>query len=372
MFRFSVTVLFIFCISTIQAATPTRSDLKDWGTSTLGTIQRDFELKNRPGYFADEIKTSRPNEGGPVFMWGAGVQLAALAEAARHDSPKWKDPLKRYSDMLLTYWNTGNGTEGYDVLPIPKPLDRYYDDNEWVVLGLLDANEATKDPVYLERAEKTMQFVLSGEDNKLGGGIYWKETELASKNTCSNAPAIAGALRLYQATRKRAYLETAKRLYAWVNVNLQDIDGLYFDNIKLNGEIEKTKWCYNSALMIRSNVLMYRVTKDRKYLVEAQRIANAAEEKWIDKDTGAIKQGSQFAYLLCEDFIYLYEQSKNKRYLNDTLRALDFVHAKCLTSNGYYSQEWDKPVSEPLQKVRLIDMASAARAFLVAATAVKK
>lgn len=57
--------------------------------------------------------------------------------------------------------------------------DRFYDDNVWLVIDFTEAYLATKDKVYLERAETIWKFVISGWDNKLGGGIYWCE----QKNT---------------------------------------------------------------------------------------------------------------------------------------------------------------------------------------------
>ncbi len=127
-----------------------------------------------------------------------------------------------------------------------------------------------------------MQFVLSGEDQTLGGGIYWRENEKKGKNTCVNAPAIVAAAELYQITRDQKYLETAKRLYSWTRAHLQDPqDGLYYDNIGLGGNVAKFKLTYNSGLMIRANVELYRATGDMTYLNEARRIANSSINQWF-------------------------------------------------------------------------------------------
>ena len=257
------------------------------------------------------------------------------------------------------------------MLPVPKPLDRYYDDNEWVVLAMAEAYDVTADPALKVRAEQAMQFVLSGEDKKLGGGIYWREQEKTSKNTCSNGPAIAAALRLYQITRRPEYLVTARRLYIWTNAHLQDTDGLYWDNIKLNGTVEKTKWSYNTALMLRANCLLYQETHEKPYLEEAQRLARAAEAQWVKPETGAIADGGKFAHLLCEAFLYLSDQETDPANVTHwrslVRRALTFVHDHVRDANGHYGDHWDNAVTEPLNKFSLIDQASAARAFLVCA-----
>ena len=274
-------------------STPTNTT--QWGLDALKQIRSEFYLPDRQLY-ADEIKNGEaasPKK--PAFMWGCGVQLSALAAAAPLD-PVWKTRMTDYALALDKYWNQppgDNSIGGYDVLPVPKPFDRYYDDNEWVVLALAEAYDVIADPAMKTRAERAMQFVLSGEDKKLDGGIYWRESDKASKNTCSNGPAICAALRLYQITRKPDYLTTARRLYAWTNAHLQDEDGLYWDNIKLNGRVDKTKWTYNTALMLRANCLLYQETHEKPYLAEAERLARAAEAHWVKPETGGIADGAK-------------------------------------------------------------------------------
>jgi len=58
---------------------------------------------------------------------------------------------------------------------------------------------------------------------------------------------------------------------------LQTPDGLYYDNIKIpGGKIGKATFTYNTGTMLQSAVLLYKITKNKDYLVEAQRVANAS------------------------------------------------------------------------------------------------
>lgn len=334
---------------------------RQWGEEALGTIKEDLWLPERELY-AEKATVGQAAKD-PAFMWGAGVQLTALAAAAQADPDRYIAPLRSYADALQVYWTEHDGIGGYDVLPGPKPPDRYYDDNVWVVLALAEIHEVTQDPVYLDRAEATYRFVLSGEDEKLGGGIYWHEQSRDSKNTCSNAPAIVAALRLYQLTQEPHYLETARRLYTWTNTHLQDEDGLYWDNIKLDGEIDERKYSYNTALMIRANSLFYAITGEPQYLAEAQRIARAAEAKWIVPETGGVADGGRFAHLLLESFLALHEQDGDSRWLEIVSNALAFVHEHVRDPNGRYASRWDRPQDDALQGFMLLDQASAARAY---------
>lgn len=114
-------------------------------------------------------------------------------------------------------------------------------------IDLCDIYEATGDREYLAEAERIWEFIGSGMDDVLGGGIYWCEQHKDSKNTCSNAPAAVYALKLYAATGERHYLELGKALYAWTKRYLSDPgDGLYYDNMALDGTLVKTKYSCNS------------------------------------------------------------------------------------------------------------------------------
>lgn len=340
--------------------------LRAWGLEAMQQNETQFWLPER-GLYADEATPGQPPPDKPAFMWGGGVQLTALTAAAKVDKAKYAPLLKRYADGLQVYWTETNGIGGYDVLPAPKPPDRYYDDNEWIVLAFCEAYAVTGDALYRDRAEKTLAFVMSGEDDKLGGGIYWREPERTSKNTCSNGPAAAAALRLYQLTKKSDYLAIGRRLYDWTNAHLQDTDGLYFDNVKLDGTVEKTKWSYNTALMLRANCLLYEITQEKRYLAEAERIAKAAEARWIKPDTGGVADDAQFAHLLLEAFLSLHALDGDAHWREIVVRALTYLHDKARDPKGYYPARWDTPLSTALTKVTLIKQASAARAFLVAA-----
>jgi mannose/cellobiose epimerase-like protein (N-acyl-D-glucosamine 2-epimerase family) len=171
---------------------------------------------------------------------------------------------------------------------------------------------------------------------------------------------------LFEVTGDQAYLGDVRRLVAWTSAHLQDDDGLFWDNIKLNGEIERTKWSYNSALMIQANTLLHKHTGDERYGREAQRIAHAAIDYWIDPATGGVKNGARFAHMLVEALLRLDGPGREERR-QIARRALQFVHDQVRDPNGWYAEPWDRPQQGPLATVQLIDQASTARAFWVAA-----
>ena len=338
---------------------------QQWGNETLARIDADFWLPGR-NLYADQGHLNKPAVPPPTMAWGAGVQLSALAAAAARDPDRYRSRLAAFVTGLNSYWTNANNIGGYDVQPGPKPNDRYYDDNAWIVLALAETYEVTHDPRDLARAEDTQRFVLSGEDQQLGGGIYWHEPKKETKNTCVNAPAIVGALRLFQLTHKPEDLTAARRLYTWTCAHLQDPGGLFADNIHLDGHVDHATYSYNTGLMLRAASLFYGLTHEPAYLADAHRIAHAAEARWVDPATGGIKDTGKFAHLLLEGFLALYDQDHDAHWLNIDRNALNFVHSQARDPNGYYGGNWNQKVTAPLPQFPLLDEASAARAFWVA------
>ena len=91
------------------------------------------------------------------------------------------------------HWDKDAPIPGYDAY-LSTSGDKYYDDNEWMVLTFAEAYGRTQDKKYLDRAIATMKFVLSVWSDSYGG-IFWKAYH-KSKNTCSNGPAATAALQL--------------------------------------------------------------------------------------------------------------------------------------------------------------------------------
>lgn len=354
--------LVVLSLPCAAAETP---PFRQWGAETMEVLHKDLWMPEKKLY-AERFNIETGKQDHPSFMWGVGVQLSAMAAAASVAPEKHLQPMRDYADAIQVYWLKHDGIEGFDVQPGPKPSDRYYDDNAWLVLALAEVHELTKDKKYLEQSAATFRFVMSGEDDKLGGGLYWREVEKTSKNTCTNAPAIVSALRLHQLTKDEKHLETAKRVYAWTKSKLQDEDGLFWDNIKLDGRIDRRKFSYNSALMIRANCLFHEITGEAGYLDEAKRIARAAEKHWV-RENGAVADSGSFAHLLLESFLELHERDKDPRWHEVTTRCLVHLHDKMKDENGRYPHRWDRTWGRPMRQIMLLTQASAARIYWLAA-----
>lgn len=221
--------------------------------------------------------------------------------------------------------------------------DRFYDDNIWLGIDFTDLYAATRQQRFLDEAERIWLFIASGTDDRLGGGIYWCEQKKESKNTCSNAPGAVFALKLYLATGREHYLEQGRALYEWTRRKLLDSsDNLYFDHISLKGPLNKTKYSYNSGLMIQAGALLYRITGRKRYLSEAQATAAACLTHFfrpVRKPGGGSvrilrRDKIWFDAVMLRGFIELYREDGRDVGLNAFRETLDHAWSHARDTRG--------------------------------------
>jgi hypothetical protein len=190
------------------------------------------------------------------------------------------------------FWNADGGTTGlpgydsYPRAPYGDGGDMFYDDNEWVALAKVQQYLATDDEAALERAEEIFELVVSGWDtdpsHPAPGGVFWTQaTWSTDRNTVSTMPGAQLATRLYMITGERHYLDWAKRMVGWTDEHLLAPNGLYWDNIKLDGSIDRTQWSYNQGVPVGTYTLLYEATGDARYLRKAKAIAAASYRFYV-------------------------------------------------------------------------------------------
>lgn len=334
----------------LPSADPDAATLKGWGMETMAAVRRDF-LPKPDGFYVDKRGAAQP-----AFNWGVGVLLSAMAEAAPQNAG-WRREAARYAPLVRAYWNDKGPVPGYDVLPGPKDVDRYYDDNAWMVLALSDLAPILKDPSLRTEAERAMTYVLSGESPL--GGIYWREVDRGvTRNTCSNSPSSAALLAL----RGKGGVTDARRIHDWTLKTLQDPDdGLMWDAIDKDGKIEKTKWTYNSALAIRTASELFRIHKRPGDRTQAIRMGRAALARWVAED-GTVADEGKFAHMLVESFWFLKRATGEGEPWSRVPKILARLHDRRDTE-GRYPARWDRDGASE----ELIDQAAVARAYLFAA-----
>lgn len=243
--------------------------------------------------------------------------------------------------------------------------DRFYDDNVWLSLDFCESYMLTKKPEYLKKSIETWQFVLSGWDEQLGGGIYWCEQKKHSKNTCSNAPASVLAFKLFEATKDSSYFNWGIRIYNWTKANLQDsTDYLYFDNKNLSGKIGRAKYTYNSGQMLQAAAMIYKLTGKKAYLEDAQNIARSAMNYFTEEFTTAEGKkirlfkntGNWFNAILFRGYAELYRLDGKAEYVGIFRDNMDQLWNQIRDKNGLFSKDWKGQKDDPYKW--LLDQAS--------------
>ena len=264
----------------------------------------------------------------PDYVWLQSVMFANLVAAARAEPKTYGPRLEKYVRALDGYWDAQVAIPGYEAAPTRgNGHDKYYDDNAWLVIAFLEAYETNHDPRYLRRANETLKFVLSGWDDECGGGIWWHQGHKdGTKNACSNAPSAVGCLRLAKFRKGReaeALVEQARQIVDWTVAALQDDDGLFEDRkVVATGEVKRGKLTYNSALMLRALLGLYRATENEEYLTQAKRIGKAAD--WfLDRRTGVYRDALRYSHFMIEADLELYRATSEDYLLQRAKKNVD-------------------------------------------------
>lgn len=292
--------------------------------------------------------TDEPKTSGAARLWVVSSVISAANSLweSTHDRAYGEWLEKVMVPMMECHWDTTGVCAGFRSEPQASgKTERYYDDNTRIGMEFLKLYRQTGNKRYLEKSVAAWNFQQTGMDDTLGGGIYWKENRKDTKHVCTNAPASVFSLKLYQATQDKKYLDIGKSLYHWTKRTLQDpADGLYYDNIQLDGSIEKTKYTYNSGQMMQAASLLYVITRDPAYLDDAQRLAESCSRHFFttvregDSEVVLLKNGSiWFTAILMRGFEELYKIDGNSRYIDVFRNTLIRLWTKGQDKTGLFN-----------------------------------
>jgi len=275
---------------------------------------------------------AKPGSNDPEMAWGSSALFSMLVAASRHAPQTYQRDLLKFFDGLNRYWDTAVKIPGYEPCPTKgNGNDKYYDDNAWMVLTFAEAYQLTGNAKLLRRAYDTLTFVMSGWDDVLGGGIWWHQTHKElRKNTCSNGPAAVGCLTLakYHPERRKRMVERALEIVNWTRKNLQADDGLYMDSIHVETrDINRGTLTYNSALMLRAELMLHQATGDVSHLKEAQRISRAAD-KLCQSGTAVYRDPPRWSHLMVEADLELNRNTGDARALERARANADAYHKR--------------------------------------------
>lgn len=306
-------------------------------------------------------KESHPTQSGDPSISYLWPYVSLVSGAATLAELNYDVNYAGMSDLYEKYYRTGangNSIGGYgsSTNGFTGGGTRFYDDNAIVGISLMEAYHITKEPRFLERAARIVPFLESGFDNMLGGAIWWNEDEKnISGNANSNKPACANGyatlflLEYYKAcpeTEKAAVLLFAKNLYKWLFENLRDpADKCYWNDLNTAGAVNKTKWTYNTGVMIQNGVRLYQITGEQRYLNEAIESAQGAYDFFVKT-----RNNIPFTYpdhdpwfntKLLRGYIDLQPYYKNAdNYIQAYYKFTNYGYDNARNSSGFFYEDW--------------------------------
>jgi Glycosyl hydrolase family 76 len=261
--------------------------------------------------------------------------------------------LGEHLQTLERYWDPAGPAPAYcsDVRGASRRGDRYYDDNAWVGLALVELERLRPGSGWLGRARELFDFAVAGWDH-VGGGVFWVEQSRGTgirnhdRNTVSNAPNAELGLHVTElgatAPREEPGAVAPLDMYRWV---LETLDasrggeapgtGLFWDKIRGDGSIDRATWSYNQGSMVGAAVLLARSRPEERdaYLGAAEAIARRALGKFASSYE---QQPAAFNAIFFRNLLLLYDATGD-----DALRG-EIIHGIVSFAEAAWNEARDR------------------------------
>jgi hypothetical protein len=239
---------------------------------------------------------------GPVFAYLWPFSRAVVGTLALAGAPGGAAYAAAVHDCfagLERYWDRFTWTPAY-ASSVPGFFggggDKYYDDNAWVSLALIQRHRMGFDGS-LRRAEQLWKFAQKGWDRSSGaaipGGVFWvqQRTGAGLTNHDRGTGATLGSAELgfhlreltgnasYEGDAEPAARPRSVGALTMVNWAARHVDrsetgeGPFWNVARAEGSIDRNLWSYNQGVMIGARVLQFRLSSDADFLQLAERIA---------------------------------------------------------------------------------------------------
>lgn len=304
-------------------------------------IESNFHDSASGYYFVDLDPAKRETKFGHKreysWLWALCAMFEASNEIEKVD--KKANLVDGIFNSMQPYYDPSPPKPGYGeyIVKLSKG-QRYYDDNQWIGITALDIYERTGKKSYFDLGKSMYDFMMTASDNALGGGLYWRENDFETKNTCSNGPGIIVALKMYKATKDKKYLDNAIKIYDWTNKKLQTPTGLFYDNIKVkDGSIGEAIFSYNTGTMLQSSVYLYELTGDKKYFEKANKMAESSLDYFYK--SGKFRDGYWFNAVLLRGYMHLLKHNKDLKYISGFKKCLDNAIKENKNAKGLFEAD---------------------------------
>ena len=161
------------------------------------------------------------------------------------------------------------------------------------------------------------------------------------------------ALKIYGGNKNPYYLDWGKKFYSWLYQHLRDSTGVYCNDERLNGSVNRTFYTYNSGFMLEAAVLLYKFTNDKQYLQQAQQLAKDAFIHFSsvphDDNLSIQIDLPWFVTVLFRGYEALYQEDGNYQYIASIEKDLNYAWQHARDKYGFVTHSWT-PKRDELQK----------------------
>ena len=252
----------------------------------------------------------------------------------------------------------------YNSVMIAPATQYAYDDNGWISIELTHSYEITGNTAYLQRAETIMNNLLIGQAwfSPLGG-FRWDYRNEPARPSCSTNDTVKEFLDLYKYTGDSYYLDWAKKVYDWMDSHLRNKSlNIYYNQVWaaqnnqgqwVESTVDDAYYTYNTGTAITAAASLYGVTKDKRYLSDAEMLANGAynyfgnrnvRSGYVDYLTSSTGMGNVwFSSVLLTGFtdLYQYDPDTTMKYIQAFQNGIDYGYDHYY-ANGMIPRDWLK------------------------------
>lgn len=327
-----------------------------YGEQLLDKIHNEFYNKSN-GLYAESIDASYQFIQGTSFVWPASHMLRALVNAWKVNPDKYESMLFDYLGAIEGYKTTEAGRTGFAVLP-GNSGERFYDDNGQLMMPFCHIHDLAQDQKTLENLKIAYEFnngirdnryAIPQHENQLGFGMLFS----MSVNYTSYA-----AAKLYQITSETRYLNEALAYYETENdyaVKIKDASTKLFNQASyyqngswsldgiVNGSTQRGGGyrAYQTTVVIQNAILLYKITKEQKYLDDAHEMMISCINKWYKPGQGLSEISFWGGDDMIDALLDMYQQTAEQEFFSIAADIMDFLSANNRDKRGYYAGDYD-------------------------------
>ena len=242
------------------------------------------------GYRNTFISRSGVIEG--TEFWDTAEILEAVLDA--YEQTKNKTYLS-YAEKIAT-----NHFNGSNVKVNWCASNPFNDDIAWICIGFTRLYNFTGNEKYLTIAKNNFDtmWARAYSPDVLGGGLWWKNDQKDTKNSCIQCPASIAACLIGKATGDDSYYEKARETMEWeFEVLFEEKTGKVYDCKQTNGNYNYWASTYNQGTFVGACTLLHEKYGDQKYLDYAAKAAEYGMTK-LDNKSGVLNGEASGADLI--------------------------------------------------------------------------